>query len=70
MLATLAAFSSVPAQGPAAAGGVLSMLLLTVLSQGLPLIGGMVPAVLVWLPSAGRYFHRGAEVLQTGTIGS
>lgn len=70
VLATLGGYSSISSESPAAAGGVLSMLLLTVLSEGLPLIGGMVPAVLVWLPAARRYFHRGAEVLPADAIGS
>lgn len=59
LLATVAAFSNVPAGSPTAAGGLPSALLLTVLSQGLPLIGGLAAAVLVWLPSAGPHFRRG-----------
>lgn len=73
VLATLAGFASVSSENPAypenpaAAGGVQSAIFLTVFSQGLPLIGGLVAAVLVWLPSAGRYFRRSAVVGPAGT---
>lgn len=69
VLATLAGISSLPAGSPAASGGVLPAIFLTIASQGLPLIGGLVPAVLVWVPSAGRYFQRGAGDLPAATTG-
>lgn len=67
VVAAFAASSSAPAGSPAAAGGLPSAVLLAVLSQGLPLIGGLVAALLVWLPSAGRYFRRGAGGVPAGT---
>lgn len=63
VLATVAAFSNVPAGSPTAAAGLPAAIFLTVFSQGLPLVGGLVAAALVWLPSARRYFGRVAEVL-------
>ncbi|AOT04201.1 hypothetical protein [Arthrobacter sp. U41] len=69
VLATLAGLSSAAAGSPAATGGVLPAVFLTVFSQGLPLIGGLVPAVLLWLPSARRHFRRGAVVHPAGTAG-
>lgn len=57
VLAAVAGVSSPTAGSPAFAGGLGSAIILTVLSQGLPLIGGLVPAVLVWLPSARRHFR-------------
>lgn len=69
-LASIAAFSAASAGSPAAAGGLPAAILLAVLSQGLPLIGGLVAAVLIWLPPARRYFRRGAAVLPAGTSGS
>lgn len=67
VVAAFAASSSAPAGSPAAAGGLPSAVLLAVLSQGLPLIGGLVAALLVWLPSAGRYFRRGAGGVPAST---
>ena len=63
VLATVAAFSNVPAGSPTAAAGLPAAIFLTVFSQGLPLAGGVVAAALVWLPYARRYFRRVAEVL-------
>lgn len=63
VLATVAAFSNVPAGSPTAAAGLPAAIFLTVFSQGLPLVGGLVAAALVRLPSARRYFRRVAEVL-------
>ncbi|HEX9086029.1 MAG TPA: hypothetical protein VF867_00700 [Arthrobacter sp.] len=70
VLATIAGVSSLPAGSPGAAGGLAPAIFLTVFSQGLPLLAGLVAAVLVWLPSARRYFRRGAEALPAGTTGS
>lgn len=70
VLATIAGHSSVSAASPGAAGGLPSAVFLTVFSQGLPLLGGLVAAVLVWLPSARRCFRPGAEVLPAGTSAS
>ncbi|HSO90207.1 MAG TPA: hypothetical protein VLR70_03555 [Arthrobacter sp.] len=70
VLASIAAFSSASAVSPAAAGGLPAAILLAVLSQGLPIIGGLAAAVLIWLPPARGYFRRGAEVLPAGTSGS
>jgi hypothetical protein len=67
VVAAVTASSSAPAGSPAAAGGPTSAILLAVLSQGLPLIGGLVAALLVWLPSAGLYFRRGGGVHPAAT---
>lgn len=69
ILATLAGLASLSAENPATPGGLLSGILLTVSTQGLPLIAGLVPAVLVWLPSAGRHFRRVAVAVPAGTGG-
>ena len=70
VLSTIAGYSSVYAGSPAATGGLPSAIFLTVFSQGLPLLGGLAAAGLLWLPSARKYFHRRAEVLLAGTSGS
>ncbi|MDN4644517.1 hypothetical protein [Arthrobacter sp. PsM3] len=69
VLATIAAYLNVPAGSAVAEAGVLTAILLTAFSQGLPLLGSLAAAVLLWRPSAGRYFRRGAGVLPAGTIG-
>lgn len=70
VLATVAAFSNVPASDPWAEAGLPTVILLTVFSQGLPVVGSLVAVLLIWLPSARRHFRRSAEVLPAGTGGS
>lgn len=66
LLATVAAYSNVSAGGPWAAAGLPAVILMTVFSQGLPVIGALAAAVLVWLPSARRHFRRGVEAVPAG----
>lgn len=70
VLATIAAYSNVPAGSAVAEAGVLAAILLTVFSQGLPLLGSLAAAILLWLPSARRFFRPGAEAHPAGTSGS
>jgi len=69
-VATIAAYSSASAGSSWSAVGLPTAIFLTIFSQGLPVVEGLAAAVLVWLPSARRYFHRGAEVLPAVTSGS
>lgn len=69
VLATLAGVSSMsPAGTPP--GGLPGAVLLTVLSQGLPLIGGAVAAVLVWLPASRLQFRSGNSILPADPSGA
>ena len=70
VLATLAEYSKEPAGSLWAAAGLPAVILLTIFSQGLPVVGSLAAAVLVWLPSARRHFRRGAAVVPAGTSGS
>ncbi|MDQ0756715.1 hypothetical protein [Arthrobacter sp. B3I4] len=56
VLATLAGVSSM-SPGSTPPGGLPGAVLLTVLSQGLPLLGGAAAAVLVWLPASRLHFR-------------
>ncbi|MET3952035.1 hypothetical protein [Arthrobacter sp. UYEF36] len=70
VLATVAAFSSASAGSRPAAGGLPAAIFLTIFSQGLPVLGGLAAAGLIWLPSARRHFRRSAAVPPAGTTGS
>lgn len=70
VLAAVGAFSNVSAGDPWAEAGLPAMILMTVFSQGLPVVGSLAAAVLIWLPSARRHFRRGAVVHPAGTIAS
>lgn len=70
VLATVGAFSNVRAGDPWAEAGLPALILMTVFSQGLPVVGCLAAAVLIWLPSARRHFRRGAVVHPAGTIAS
>ncbi|KUM37628.1 hypothetical protein AR539_10345 [Arthrobacter sp. EPSL27] len=70
VLATVTQVSAVPAGSPWAAGGPGAAILLTIFSQGLPVLGGLAAAGLVWLPSSRRYFRQSADVLPAGTGGT
>lgn len=58
VLAVITGMASPPPGNPTPGGGVLPMVFATILAQGLSLIAGLVPAVLVWVPSARGYLHR------------
>lgn len=70
VLATVAAYSNLPAGGSWAAAGLPAAILLTVFSQGLPVVGALAAAALLWMPSARRHFHRGEVAVPAGTSGS
>ena len=69
VLATVGAYSNVSAGDPWAAAGLPAVIVMTMFSQGLPVIGCLAAAVLVWLPSARRHFSRGAVAVPAGTSG-
>lgn len=60
-LAAVAGTLSLDPGNPPAPGGLGAAVLLAVLSQGLPLIAGLVAAVLVWLPVSGPHFRTAGE---------
>ncbi|KUM37627.1 hypothetical protein AR539_10340 [Arthrobacter sp. EPSL27] len=68
-LAAVAGTLSLDPGNPPAPGGLGAAVLLAVLTQGLPLIAGLVAAVLVWLPASGPHFRTGGEAVPAAPAG-
>ncbi|MGP4033230.1 hypothetical protein [Pseudarthrobacter sp. 1C304] len=68
-LAAVAGTLSLDPGNPPAPGGLGAAVLLAILSQGLPLIAGLVAAVLVWLPASGPHFRRAGDAVPAAPAG-